>query len=398
MPGTTAPVPPSVLREASRIVETEPAIEAIILFGSRARGDHHRESDVDLAVVSTAPHREVWDACRSLTEASEAVQVVPVDPAALRTYRNTANRVERSVVVDGEALAGTWHRPPHRREATEMDHDAFANGLRRFTSHAKSAISDIAEAKELGDDGTNSGTFNAFRAGEHAAKAVLTLYGLTPRKIHGVTELAKQLRNARQGAPDQPERETLAGQIDELNGNADKLNKADYDDLLVERMDATERRLTLAARLAERCVDLHARQATAPSRKPTTPPDAHARALKRIASTFHGSPESLHKHPSRGRLSPETNAAIESVCTRAAVAAEAQAHQARADMAEPNGDPPTHEMTDPDLDSPGPRDPSQRTHPDLGARQSPGTRPRKPPRRPRRGPPGDAGQDDGPGR
>lgn len=348
MPGTTAPVPPSVLREASRIVETEPAIEAIILFGSRARGDHHRESDVDLAVVSTAPHREVWDACRSLTEASEAVQVVPVDPAALRTYRNTANRVERAVVVDGEALAGTWHRPPHRREATDMDHHAFADGLERFVTHAGAAISAIARAKGRGRQGTNSGAFNAFRAGEHAAKAILTLYGLTPRKTHGVADLAEQLRNARQRAPDQAEREMLARQIDELNGKAKELNEADYVHELVETTDATERRLTLAAGLAEQGVDLYTRRATAPSRKPTTPPDAHAHAVEQIADDFHGSTASLHKHPNRDRLSRETNAAIESVCTRAAVAAEAQAHQARADMAEPNGDPPTHEMTDPD--------------------------------------------------
>ena len=360
MPATSAPVPPSVLREASRIVEAEPVIEAIVLFGSRARGEHHRHSDVDLAVISTAPHREVRDACRSLTEASEAVQIVPVDPAALRTYRNTANRVERAVVVDGKPLAGIWHRPPHRREATDMDHHAFANGLRRFTSHAKAAVSDIAEAKALGDQGTNNGTFNAFRAGEHAAKAVLTLYGLTPRKTHGVVRLAEQLRNAREGALDRAEREALARQIDELNGDAERLNTAGYADVLVEPTEATERRLTRATRLAERCVDLYARRATAPSREPTAPPDAHARAVKRIADTFHGSPESLHKHPSRVRLSLETNAAIESVCTRAADAAEARAHQARADMPGPGDHAPTPETpTEPDLGSREPRDPSQ---------------------------------------
>ena len=80
MPTTSTPVPRSVLREANRIVEAEPAIEAIVLFGSRARGEHHRGSDIDLAVVSTAPRDKVWDACCSLTEASDAVQIVPVDP------------------------------------------------------------------------------------------------------------------------------------------------------------------------------------------------------------------------------------------------------------------------------------------------------------------------------
>ena len=67
MPTTSTPVPRSVLREANRIVEAEPAIEAIVLFGSRARDEHHRGSDIDLAVVSTSPRGEVWEACRSLT-------------------------------------------------------------------------------------------------------------------------------------------------------------------------------------------------------------------------------------------------------------------------------------------------------------------------------------------
>ena len=341
MPAPRTPVPRSVLREANRIIEAEPAIDAIVLFGSRARGEHHRGSDIDLAVVSTAPRRKVWDACRSLTEMSEAVQIVPVDPAALRTHRNTANRVERAVVVDGKPLAGTWCRPPHRQEATEMDHQGFANAMDRFTSHTVAAISDIARARVRSAQGTNTGAFNAFRAGEHAAKAVLTLYGLTPRTIHGVTRLAEQLRHARKGATDQAEREILARQIDELNGNADQLNKADYADAIIESTEATERRLTRATRLAERCVDLHARRATPPSRKPTEPPDAHARAVEEIADTFHGSPESLHKHPSRARLSRETNAAIESACTTAADAAEAVAHQARAAMPVPSGHAPT---------------------------------------------------------
>jgi len=327
MPATKPPVPPSVLREAKRIVETEPAINAIVLFGSRARGEYHRDSDVDLAVISTAPHREVRDACRTLTEANDAVQIVPVDPIALRTHRNTANRVERGIVMDGKALAGTWRRPRHRREATDMDHTAFANGLDRFASHAKAAISDIAQAKAQGDHGSNQGTFNAFRAGEHAIKAVLTLYGLTPRRTHGAARLAEQLRNARKGAPDQGERDALAQHIDELNGDADRLNTADYAGALIEPTEATERRLARVALLAERCIDLYARQATAPSREPTSPPDAHMRAVERIADTLHGSRRSLHKHSDRSDLSPDTNTAIESACTTAAAAAERRARR-----------------------------------------------------------------------
>ena len=320
MSGTSPPVPSAVLREARRIVEAEPAIEAIILFGSRARGDHHAASDYDLAIVSSAPFDEVREACEPLARANDPVQIVPVDSAALHAYRNTGNRIERGVVVDGKTVAGAWVRPRHRDEATDMDHKTFADGLQHFAAHAKAAISGIALAKTEGDDGTNDGAFNAFRAGEHAAKAILALYGLTPRVTHGVPQLAQQLRDARAGAPDRSEREALAREIDALNGNYTKLNAAGYPGPLVEKMQATEQRLTRAARLAERCVDLHARRLTAPSRKATQPPDAHKRAVERIGRILHGSPKSLYNHPDRNDLAPTTNEAIESVCDTAAAA------------------------------------------------------------------------------
>lgn len=193
-----------------------------------------------------------------------------------------------------------------------MDHDAFAERFRSFVSHAKAAVADIAFAHAEGLDGTNQGAFNAFRADEHAAKATLTLCGLTHRK------LADQLRAARRGARDQEERNRLAEQIDELNGNSKELNELGYAIEFFEPTTTTERRLKLAAELAEHCLDRYARQATAPSRNPATPTDAHARALKRIVANLHASPESLHKHPSRSRLGTDANAAVEALCERAA--------------------------------------------------------------------------------
>ena len=314
----TPSVPQALLQEARRLVDREPAIEAIVLFGSRARGEAGPESDYDLAVVSTATNRDVHALCEPLARADEAVQIVPVAPQALRTYRNTCNRVERAVVVDGQPLAGAWRRPRHRKEACEMDHAAFANGFTSFISSADATIRDIARARAEAATGTNNGAFNAFRAGEHAAKATLSLYGLTPRKLHGVNQLAEQLRSSRRGARDQNERENLANQIDQLNGNSKKLNELPYTLDLFELTAATEHRLALAAKLAERCLDLYARKATGPSRKVVTPADAHARALKRIAGNLYDSPESLHKHPSRQRLNVQSNAAIDSLCTRAA--------------------------------------------------------------------------------
>ncbi len=314
----TPNVPKAVLQEARRLVNDEPSIEAVILFGSRARGDAHPESDYDLAVVTTAANRDARVLCKPLAELDETIQIVPVDPEALRTYRNTCNRVERGVVVDGQTLAGTWHRPPHQRKADDMDHKAFEQGFRAFVSHARSAIADIALAEEEAEAGSNHGAYNAFRAGEHAAKGILTLYGLTHRKSHEVNDLAEQLRSARRGSRDQEQRNHLAARIEQLNGNAKELNTLDYAIEIFEPNEASQHRLILAAELADECLGLYAERATGPSRKPTPQPDTHARTLQAIARQLYFSQGSLHKHPDRRRLSAETNTAIERLCKNAA--------------------------------------------------------------------------------
>ena len=90
------------------------------------------------------------------------------------------------------------------------------------------------------------------RAGEHAAKATVTLYGLTPRKLHGVNQLAEQLRSARRGARDQDERDSLADHIVQLDGNRERVNALDYAVTLFEPTAATARQTQSDARDRDR--------------------------------------------------------------------------------------------------------------------------------------------------
>jgi predicted nucleotidyltransferase len=43
------------IEEAARTLKSQFCIEEIILFGSKARGDHHAFSDIDLLLVTTEP-------------------------------------------------------------------------------------------------------------------------------------------------------------------------------------------------------------------------------------------------------------------------------------------------------------------------------------------------------
>lgn len=46
----TLAIPESIVRKLLPLFETEPRVERVILFGSRARGDNRSNSDIDLAV------------------------------------------------------------------------------------------------------------------------------------------------------------------------------------------------------------------------------------------------------------------------------------------------------------------------------------------------------------
>ena len=50
-----ASIEESLLRQMVSTIVSEVAPETIIIFGSRARGDAHPDSDVDLLVVETEP-------------------------------------------------------------------------------------------------------------------------------------------------------------------------------------------------------------------------------------------------------------------------------------------------------------------------------------------------------
>lgn len=94
-----------------------PDVERVILFGSRARGDHEERSDIDLAV--DAPKMDVltWDqVCLSITDNSETL--LPIDliwlqqapaPLAKRIQEEGVVVFEREdSSISGESQAGTF--------------------------------------------------------------------------------------------------------------------------------------------------------------------------------------------------------------------------------------------------------------------------------------------------
>ena len=137
---TTAP--PRDTRHDPRVrqavaVTRVPSVERGLLFGSRDRGDHREDSDIDLLVVGLRDP-QFDDACR--TAANIAMQsaydhhvgidVVPLEPARFDCMLHGINHIAAKAARDGIATMGYRYkslpdpvgsdRPEHRRrEAME---------------------------------------------------------------------------------------------------------------------------------------------------------------------------------------------------------------------------------------------------------------------------------------
>ena len=125
-------------RTAAKTVKSCPGVEAVVLFGSRARGTAHPKSDWDVAVLSRAESAVEQDACRLLGE-HERVNAVVLKPEAIEEYRDRATRLEAAIARQGRLLAGTWSRPECRMEDLEIE----------FREDQEIAIRDIENAVTL---------------------------------------------------------------------------------------------------------------------------------------------------------------------------------------------------------------------------------------------------------
>lgn len=85
-----------------------PAVERVLLFGSRARGDHGRRSDIDLAV--DAPGATLADRARMAELVEDAPALVGIDLVRLDQAGGALRQeIEREGIVlheRGEAGAG----------------------------------------------------------------------------------------------------------------------------------------------------------------------------------------------------------------------------------------------------------------------------------------------------
>ena len=196
----------------------DPSVEAVVLFGSRARGTAHARSDWDVAVIE---RNETTDdaACR-LFDDLPGVRPLRFGADEIERHKDTAGALEAALVRQGVALAGDWDPPECRDEGLTIDIVRLRANLENATDEIRSAvvagISHLYATDRRQSDWTRITTASV-AAAEHMAKAILTGFGLTPREVHFVDALAEQLRKAYRGRDDA--RQTYwADRIQAMNG------------------------------------------------------------------------------------------------------------------------------------------------------------------------------------
>jgi predicted nucleotidyltransferase/HEPN domain-containing protein len=230
-------------RAATKAVETCPGIEAVVLFGSRARGTAGTGSDWDIALIGKSG--KTPEAAYRLFGELPGVRLLGFRAGEIERHKDTAGALEAALARQGVTLAGAWSRPACRKEALSMD-------VVRIRANLDNATDAVARAVMAGIDHLHARgrkrsdwtpvTTGSVDAAEHVAKAVLTGYGLSPREVHFLDALAEQLANAYRGRND-PRQAEWAERIRAMNGTTRtrRLHDADYRRFVVPPAEPLER-------------------------------------------------------------------------------------------------------------------------------------------------------------
>ena len=192
----TAPQPDADVASIRRIAHAiGRALDArcVVLYGSRARGDHRADSDIDLAIVAaegalTAQERSDLRERARATAVSVAsvnhIDVIVWTEAEYRTKKRSINHVAGRAWREGLVLYGAHQTLPGEEIVSELDN---ARELMRMARGQIRALSAMAYDHETFIE--NIFGFHAQRGAELAFKAWITLLGQRYERTHNVADL-----------------------------------------------------------------------------------------------------------------------------------------------------------------------------------------------------------------
>ena len=203
-------VDPDVLAEIVRRVVDVARPEKIILFGSAARGEMNRHSDVDLLVV-----KECENTCeltgqiyQKLSGVGAAVDVIIVSPQSVERYKDSHALVikpairEGTVVYEAPDITSRTSGPRDLgQERSSMSHPGRfpPDDPREWLNRARSNL--LLAKSDLPGVYLENLCFNAQRAAETAIKAVMIARDIDFPYVHELERLLILLKDEGESIP-----------------------------------------------------------------------------------------------------------------------------------------------------------------------------------------------------
>jgi len=161
-------------------------VQAIVLFGSVARGEPRKDSDIDVLVVmpeARASNRDLWDIAAGVDEDNDyrtVVSVLEMTPASLESLRVGGFPIAGDLIEEGDVLYddGTFQAWKDRG-MTQTPGDEYTR------SRLSLAAEMLHHTKLLMDaDAWTSAADRVYYAMLHSVEAALAMYGVRPARTH----------------------------------------------------------------------------------------------------------------------------------------------------------------------------------------------------------------------
>ena len=185
-------------RAARRLVRRTPGLRAIVLYGSRARGDCRQDSDWDLAFVVDGAG-DMAAAKRTLHAAlpEMKLQVLQLSLGELNRKANALGNVACPIAREGCLVAGAWERPnlleePTMKAEEYSSHVEWASGALNDAVRALAGLSDADRARR----NVRKLIARSADAAEYLVKAMLGRIEGKFRRTRDLTELAGEFSGA----------------------------------------------------------------------------------------------------------------------------------------------------------------------------------------------------------
>ncbi len=225
-----------------------PPVQAVVLFGSRARGIAQTNSNWDLAVL--APHR-MEKSVRKRLPLIANVNVFALDPDQLAQSVKFAGSLAFAIARDGMVLAGNWERP--RRSDVRLDNKKFVRQMNWASAAVRDAIREAAFALLRGRESNYMAAVRSEKAAEFTAKCAFLIEGADPVGIHNLEELAQEFDTRF------PDHEWVV-RMQRLNGKTEVLRHAELGEGLPESLENSIQRASGAALLHLEALRTYARK------------------------------------------------------------------------------------------------------------------------------------------